>query len=103
MTTNCKCTFAQKMAGSGCDTCNPEMAREIERDIKRGDIVTIRKGATVRSLSRGEYVLKRAQKVTVHLVTNGFTYEGRTRPSEVSWAGSGGYWCYADKADIVND
>lgn len=76
-------------------------ASDVECAVKRGDVVTIRKGAIVRSLRRGEYVLTRNQKVKVNLVITGYTHDLVTRPAEVIWAGSGGYWCYANLADIV--
>lgn len=72
----------------------------MNKNIKRGDIVTIRKGTTVTSLSRGKYVLKRAQTVKVYSVFNGYTHNGVTRKPEVSWTGAGGYWCYANQEDV---
>lgn len=70
---------------------------------ERGQIVTIRKGARIKSLhpEKGEYISKRAQKVKLHLVLRGFTHYGIEHLPEVSWAGSGGYWCYAYQKDVV--
>lgn len=28
----CRCTMAQRMVGEGCEVCNSELAREIERE-----------------------------------------------------------------------
>lgn len=70
--------------------------------LTRGQIVTIRKGAKVHSLceSKGDYVLSREQKVKIHLVLDAFWSNGYLRDAEISWAGTGGYWCYAKQADI---
>ena len=28
----CRCTFAQKLAGDGCEICNPERAKELSEE-----------------------------------------------------------------------
>ena len=33
----CTCTMAQRMVGDGCSVCNPEKAREIERESFEAD------------------------------------------------------------------
>lgn len=75
----------------------------LERHFKRGDTVIVRKGAVVKSLhpKKGTYTLKRNQKVIVHLVLHGYEYEGEKRLPEISWAGTGGYWCYVNQSDII--
>ena len=77
---------------------------EFRKEINRGDIVTIRKGSIVRSLhpKKGNYQLRRNQTVKVHLFLRGYEYEGKIYPAEISWSGTGGYWCYARRADIIN-
>jgi len=71
--------------------------------VRSGDVVTVRRGAQVRSLhpKRGTYVTQRAQTVKVHLVTSGFVLNDVEYPAEISWAGSGGYWCYVPLADVT--
>ena len=73
----------------------------VASNIERGDVVVVKKGATVRSLNRGLYVLQRQQQVKVHLVLQSFTQDEKLFPAEISWAGSGGYWCYANIADVL--
>lgn len=79
---------------------NPAKLRPM---VGRGDVVTVRRGAAVRSLhpNRGRYVTQRAQKVKVDRVTTAFVLDGVEHPAEVSWAGRGGYWCYAALTDVT--
>ncbi len=95
-----------------------------ELPIKRGDVVTIPKGTTVRTMhpSRKLYVTKRSQKVTVDHILNGIGLpEGHPRCDEfyrafhdhetsatrqirnpsIRWPGTGGYWCEADINDVL--
>ena len=74
-----------------------------EADIARGDYVVIRKGAVVKSThpQRRTYVTKRAQKVKVHSIFSAYELDGVQHTAKVSWAGSGGYWCDAELADVV--
>jgi len=76
---------------------------------KKGDMVTIPKGTTIRSTSsRGTFVAGRTYKVKVHSVDNGsvaYLEYGqntvrRPTPPEVRWVGTGGYWCQASLIDI---
>lgn len=57
-----------------------------------GEKVRIPKGAYIRSTHpNGDRIAKKSQVVTVSHVFQ-YGYEG---VPEVSWAGSGGYWCNA--------
>lgn len=74
--------------------------------IKNGETFVLKAGAKVRS--RGQVTInKRTRKVKAHYMNEGWTNAGfrvqSTMPSrnpEIVWAGSGGYWCYADFNDI---
>jgi hypothetical protein len=60
---------------------------------KRGDKVRIPKGAYIRTTHpNGDRIAARSQVVTVsHVFEHGYP----SGQPEVSWAGSGGYWCNA--------
>jgi hypothetical protein len=80
-----------------------ERLAPLERVVRRGDIVTVRKGAEVRTThpKRDGYILKRSQKVKVYLFLEEWECDGRSHHAEISWAGSGGYWCYAKLSDCA--
>lgn len=67
-------------------------------------IVVVRAGSSVRSYnpSKRNYTLKRDQKVTVwfkfHEVKDG---EHIINQAEISWAGTGGYWCHTDIDNVI--
>jgi len=77
--------------------------------VKKGDVVTIRKGVTVHTTrpakNRKGYVRHtagRTYKIVVDHVLNGTHHiedEWHTNPS-VRWPGTGGYWCEVDINDI---
>ena len=71
--------------------------------IMRGQTVMLRKGAEVRTMhpARDRYTLKRNQSVKVHSAHAGYELDGVSHPAEISWAGTGGYWCYAKQDDII--
>lgn len=67
--------------------------------VERGQMVTIPKGTPVHSLHpQGDYVAATTRKIKVHAVHPAWTDLERSvhHPAQVSWAGRGGYWCYAD-------
>jgi hypothetical protein len=73
----------------GCYRC--ELAAD-EWLPRRGDRVRIPKGARITTTHpAGDRIAKRSQVVRVAQVFP--AYPGR--PAEVSWAGTGGYWCNA--------
>lgn len=64
-----------------------------ELPIKRGDIVTVRKGAKVRTAHpQGSYLTKKSYKVKMFDVAPGY----EERKPEVCWVGKGSYWFYTD-------
>lgn len=71
--------------------------------VKKGDRVVVKAGTVVRSChpQKKVYTLKRSQTVTVHLYLRGYApFEGQEKQEpEISWAGTGGYWCYAKLSD----
>ena len=79
--------------------------------VKKGQRVRVRKGAKVTGTFQGGkegIILARSQVVTVHALDKGYLnfLEGRDRKSpkmvqsRVVWAGSGGYWRYAELNDV---
>jgi hypothetical protein len=74
-----------------------------ERQIKLGDIVVVKKGAEVRSSypGRDTFTLTRNQKVKVCLFLIKWSQDGHLHHAEISWAGRGGYWCYAKLTDVI--
>lgn len=74
---------------------------------EKGDTVWIGAGADIRSTSnRLRRVNKRRYKVKVHSVTPGAIFHDRDdgltiRMAEVTWAGSGGYWCWTTIQNIA--
>lgn len=76
--------------------------------INNGDIVTVNKGSVVKSYnpSKSEYILKRSQRVKVnHQYSAVFKWDGGERicitESSIVWAGTGGYWCWTDKSNVM--
>jgi hypothetical protein len=75
-------------------------------EIKRGQKVVVRKGATVYSYRPGhkERVSTRRQTVTVHNVDNGYVDLSHSpvkiRAGHIHWAGAGGYWCWCAFDDV---
>jgi len=81
--------------------------------LQKGDVVTIRRGTTIRTTHprRGpSYVAGRSYKVTVHSLMTGSSdrtpgpngevvLTPRDNPA-VQWPGDGGYWCWVDINDI---
>lgn len=71
--------------------------------VKRGDIVTIRKGTTVKTVYYGERLAGKTYKVKVDHILCGQEAYGRSEkinPSIV-WAGPGGYWSSVDINDVI--
>lgn len=70
---------------------------------KPGNTVTMKKGAEVHSMhpKRHNYTLRRKQAVKVHASYPAFECDGITHRAQISWAGTGGYWCYAYVDDIL--
>lgn len=67
----------------------------------KGERVRIRSGAFVMTTaSKPNRHITRARVVTVHRVTEGHFYFDAVRPAEVTWAGGGGYWCWASLNDV---
>lgn len=69
--------------------------------LKKGDLVTIPKGTTILHMLKGIITSKRAYTVIIHDTTNGYEYDGKIHNPKVCWAGSSGYWCYADINDVT--
>lgn len=75
--------------------------------IRKGDKVVIPMGIKVKSLgSKGSYITKRSYTVTIRSVLWGVGREDQSPHMEIvnpelRWAGSGGYWCYADINDVL--
>lgn len=69
-------------------------------DIKQGDWVRIKKGADVKSThpQHKRFQTKRANVVEVHMKLPAFAgFEDHPpRPAQITWAGTGGYWCDVD-------
>lgn len=73
--------------------------------IKKGDIIRIKKGTRYHSMRDGEYhVAGKTYKVKVDHLIHGAQYMDRdikiVKNTEVTWAGSSGYWCRADINDV---
>jgi hypothetical protein len=69
--------------------------------IQRGDIIVISKGIKYHSMKDGQYhTAKKTYTVKVDHLIHGAQYMERSekivKNTEVTWAGSGGYWCRAD-------
>lgn len=74
--------------------------------IKKGDIVLIKKGITYHSMRDGDmHSAKKSYKVKVDHILNGAEWGDHhgniVKNPEVTWAGSGGYWCRADINHVI--
>jgi hypothetical protein len=83
----------------GCD--------EKSLPIKKGMVVTIKKGTMIHTIGKEPRPAGRTYKVTVNHVTSGYTqhraHHGDIVPSQnptIVWPGTGGYWTSADINDI---
>lgn len=73
--------------------------------IKRGDRVTILKGAVIHNLHKGTYVAGRTYKVKAHHILSGYRSHGDNgedihHSPKVRWPGAGGYWSEVDINDV---
>lgn len=74
--------------------------------IKRGDIITIKKGAPLYSMKyMKKYIAKKTYKVKVSHLQHGMQYmdghEKIVENTSVAWAGSGGYWSWIDINEVI--
>ena len=81
--------------------------RDQELPIKRGMMVTIKKGTIVKTVGRAPKPAGKTYKIKVHSLGGGSNqyrgYHGDIMPAQnptVVWAGPGGYWSEADINDI---
>jgi hypothetical protein len=91
----------------------PQLGKWGSKDIKRGQEVTIRKGAVILSMNprhtrENPKIAKRSYKVKIHSVMDGYLYADwhshdrghANRPQQISWPGEGGYWCYLNTSEV---
>lgn len=76
-------------------------------EILKNTKVILRKGTIVHSThpQKSEYTLSRRQTVTVHRYAKEYTnHYSRSVPylhaAEITWVGTGSYWCWAKVDDI---
>lgn len=73
----------------------------------KGDRVKVRVGAVIRSThpKQKERICKRAYTITVFDFSPAYTWKGwheieQTRAAEITWPGTGGYWCRVAASDV---
>lgn len=75
--------------------------------ITPGARYTVKKGSVVHSFnpSKEEYTLARSQKVKVKFFDPGYKGDGYydSRPAKVTWAGTGGYWCWTNAENVITE
>lgn len=72
--------------------------------VKKGTKVLIKKGTALRSThpTRKNFVAKKDYIITTFNSDPEWkTEEGTVYPAKVEWAGTGGYWTWANLADVV--
>ena len=75
-------------------------------NIKKGDVVTIKKGTVYHTMKDGEYYeTKKTHKVKVDHLISGSQYIQNDKlvitNTLVCWAGTGGYWHRVDINDVL--
>jgi hypothetical protein len=69
-----------------------------------GKTVYVKAGSEYRSLhpaSKQPSVMSRTKSIKVDKAFRGYVHDGRVVSPEISWAGAGGYWCYACANNII--
>lgn len=66
---------------------------------KKGQKIRVKKGAAIGSTyPKLRRIATRSFTVVVHHIIE-YSVKHHNRPSEITWAGSGGYWCWVSSQD----